>query len=169
MTTRRADDGGSAIVEFLGLGLALLLPLLYVLVTLFTVQRAVFAVSAAAREAGRAFATAGSTDLGRERAGQAAALVLADQTGGTQPGPEVTFVPAGAGCGAAAVAPRLIPGSSYTVCVRQSVPLPFADRGLLRRVSGGVTVTGRYGLVVDRFAPCRATAEDCAAASGESM
>lgn len=145
-------------MEVIGLGFVLLLPLLYVLVTVFAVQRGAFAVSAAAREAGRAFATAPSTAAGLERAQQAAALVLDDQTGAGAP--LVTFTAPGAGCGAGGVAPRLSPGSAYTVCVRHTVALPFADRGMLRRLSGGVTVTGRYGLVVDRFLPCRA--EVCA-------
>jgi len=51
-------DSGRAIVEFLVVGLLLLVPVVYFVVALSRVQAAAFAVSTASREAGRAFTTA---------------------------------------------------------------------------------------------------------------
>ncbi len=44
-------EEGSALIEFVGLGVLLLLPLLYLLLSVFAVQRAAFAVTQAARDA----------------------------------------------------------------------------------------------------------------------
>ena len=54
----RRRDSGRAIVEFLVVGLLVLVPVVYFVVTLARVQAAAFAVSTASREAGRAFTTA---------------------------------------------------------------------------------------------------------------
>ena len=54
---RRRSDEGSAIVEFVWLGILLLVPLIYIVVAVFEVQRTAYAASAAARSAGRAFVT----------------------------------------------------------------------------------------------------------------
>jgi hypothetical protein len=74
-----AGDRGNAIVEFVFLGILLMVPLVYVVLIAGALQRSAFAVTAAAREAGRAYATAGSDAVGRDRAGAAARLVLDDQ------------------------------------------------------------------------------------------
>jgi Flp pilus assembly protein TadG len=75
----RAGDRGSAIVEFVFLAILLMVPLVYLVLVAGAVQRSAYAVTAAAREAGRAYATAGSDAAGRSRADDAARLVLADQ------------------------------------------------------------------------------------------
>ena len=51
-------------IEFVGVTLLLLLPLLYLLLSVFSVQRAAFAVTQAAREAGRAYSTAPTSAAG---------------------------------------------------------------------------------------------------------
>ena len=56
--TRRRDDRGTALVEFVWLAILLLVPLLYVVLAVFETQRAAYAASAAARSATRAFVTA---------------------------------------------------------------------------------------------------------------
>jgi Flp pilus assembly protein TadG len=66
-------------VEFVFLGILLMVPLVYVVLVAGAMQRSAYAVTAAAREAGRAYATAGSDAAGRDRAAAAARLVLADQ------------------------------------------------------------------------------------------
>ena len=53
-------DEGNAIVEFVVLAMLLMLPLVYVLLAVFRVQTASYALSSAALEAGRVFATAPS-------------------------------------------------------------------------------------------------------------
>lgn len=75
---RRRTERGSGLVEFAWLAILLLVPLLYIVLTVFEVQRAAFAVSTAARSAGRAFAQAPSEAAARERARVATALALAD-------------------------------------------------------------------------------------------
>jgi Flp pilus assembly protein TadG len=61
------------------LGLLLLVPMLWILVSVFEVQRGAFAVSAAARAAGRAYALAPTDAIGRLRAQAAARQALDDQ------------------------------------------------------------------------------------------
>lgn len=78
---RRAqrDERGSALVELSWLGILLLVPLLWIVVSVFDVQRGAFAVSGAARAAGRAYALAPTDAEGRLRAEAAARQALADQ------------------------------------------------------------------------------------------
>ncbi|WP_372726984.1 hypothetical protein [Nocardioides sp.] len=75
----RADESGSAVVEFIWLGLLLLVPLLWIVISVFEVQRGAFAVSGAARAAGRAYVLAADDGQGEQRARAAARLALADQ------------------------------------------------------------------------------------------
>lgn len=143
-------EAGSSLIEFVGGTVILLVPLVYVLLSVFQVQRGSFAAAEAAREAGRAFATAPSTALGEQRAAMAARLAFADQ--GLTGAPTVVFTADGAGCQAAAIRPTLEPGSRYTVCVTEDVHLPYADRGVLRTVvPATVRVVGSYVLAVDRW------------------
>lgn len=72
-------DDGNAAVEFVTVAVVLMVPLVYVLLTVFAVQRAAFAVSAAAREAGRAYVTSPEP---ADAAQRAADLALADQLPG---------------------------------------------------------------------------------------
>ncbi len=72
------DDDGNAIIEFVYLAILLMVPLVYVLLTVFRVQGAAYAVSSAAREAGRVYATSESPDDAYERAFAAASIVMAD-------------------------------------------------------------------------------------------
>lgn len=77
--TRRRDEGGSALVELSWLGILLLVPMLWIVVSVFEVQRGAFAVSGAARAAGRAYALAPDDAVGHARAEAAARQALADQ------------------------------------------------------------------------------------------
>ena len=66
--------------------------------------------------------------------------------------PDVRFTAPGAGCGGSPVTPSLAPGSSWTVCVRQQVRLPYADRGVFAHVvPATITVQGGYVVDVDRY------------------
>lgn len=78
LRTERAEDG-NALVEFLGAALILLIPTLYLVVTLGRVQAATFAVEGAAKEAGRALSVAADLDSGLPRAHAAVGLALSDQ------------------------------------------------------------------------------------------
>ena len=75
---RKADDRGSASLEFLTAGLLLLVPLVYLVLTLGAIQSASLATEGAARQAARVFVQAESTAAGRAAAERALALALAD-------------------------------------------------------------------------------------------
>lgn len=118
---RRED--GSALVEFVWLGLLLLLPLVYVLLSVFDAQRAAFGASAASRAASRAFVLAPSESVAREHAQQAADVALADQ--GISAGSAALTVscsPDPSRC--------LSPGSMITVSVTVRQPLPLLPSGV---------------------------------------
>jgi hypothetical protein len=74
----RRRDSGRAIVEFLVVGLLVLVPVVYFVVTLARVQAAAFAVSTASREAGRAFTTATTESNAYVRAEAAARISFED-------------------------------------------------------------------------------------------
>lgn len=120
----RRTEQGSALVELTWLGILLLVPLLWIVLSVFEVQRGAFAVSGAARAAGRAYALAPNDALGRAHAEAAARQVMVDQGVGEQPlGLVVSCAPAG-DCHA--------PGATITVDLRSRVDLP-----LLPDVLGG--------------------------------
>jgi Flp pilus assembly protein TadG len=81
----KRDEAGSALVELTWLGVLLLVPMLWIVLSVFEVQRGAFGVSAAARAAGRAYALAPNDAVGRGRAEQAAREALADQGLGEAP------------------------------------------------------------------------------------
>ena len=120
----RRTEQGSALVELTLLGLLLLVPLLWIVLSVFEVQRGAFAVSGAARAAGRAYSLAPSDAIGQARAQAAARQVMVDHGIGELPlGMAVTCVPA-RDCHA--------PGAVITVQLRSRVDLP-----LLPDVLGG--------------------------------
>ena len=82
---RARDQRGSALVELTWLGILLMVPMLWIVLSVFEVQRGAFAVSAAARAAGRAYALAPTDAQGRARAEAAARQALADQGLDTAP------------------------------------------------------------------------------------
>ncbi len=143
------DDSGNAVLEFLFLAVLLMVPLVYLLLTVFTVQRAAYAVSSASREAGRVFVAADSAALGRARAEQATAIVLRDSGLTVQPG-GLDLI-----CSAQ---PCLTPGATVTVLLTYAVDLPLAPPLLTDTVSTGaatIPVAGRHVEVVDRFRAIR--------------
>jgi Flp pilus assembly protein TadG len=76
---RCRDETGTALVEVTWLAILLLVPLVYVVVAVFEVQRSSFAVSAATRAAGRAYTLAPTQGAGLARARAAAGVALHDQ------------------------------------------------------------------------------------------
>ena len=120
----RRSESGTVLVEVTWLAILLLVPLVYVVLSVFAVQRAAFAATAAARAAGRAYVMAPSVTEAEARARAAGAVALADQgVGRGDSAMTVTCHPAG-GC--------LAPVSAVHVEVRAQVPLP-----LLPAVFGG--------------------------------
>ncbi len=76
---RRRGEDGSALVELVWLGILLLVPLLWIVMSVFEVQRGAFGVSGAARAAARAYALAPTDAVGAQRAEAAARQALDDQ------------------------------------------------------------------------------------------
>lgn len=77
--TRLRDQRGTALVELSWLGILLVLPVLWIVMSVFQVQRGAFGVSAAARAAARAYALAPDDASGLVRARTVARLALTDQ------------------------------------------------------------------------------------------
>ena len=146
MDERQGDDG-TAVIEFVGVTLLLLLPLLYLLLAVFSVQRAAFGVTQAAREAGRAYSTAPSSAVGLQRAQYAARLTMTDQ--GVADRTSVRFAPEGTNCGSSSAdgAASLTPGARFVVCVTSRAPLPAGD--------AAIPVRGQFTVAVDAFRQAR--------------
>lgn len=138
-------------VEFVFVAVAVLVPLLYLVLTVSALQRNAFAVTQAAREAGRSFATAPDDGAGLDRADGAVRVALADQGVGGD-GVAVRWVAAGTGCGGAPVVPTLEPGAEFAVCVQRTFRLPGVP-GYLD--AGRNTVAGLYTVHIDDFRSAR--------------
>jgi Flp pilus assembly protein TadG len=136
---RLRDDGGNAIIEFVYLAILLMVPLVYVLLTVFRVQGAAYAVSSAAREAGRVYATSESPDDAYERAFAAASIVMADS------GLELSRSQLQIDCDGC-----LQPGSTVPVVIEYDVALPL-PKFLDGSAPASVQVTSHHLEVVDRF------------------
>jgi Flp pilus assembly protein TadG len=121
--TSPRDQRGSALVEFSWLGILLLLPVLWIVLSVFQVQRGAFGVSAAARAAARAYSLAPDDETGLVRARQAARLALADQGAvGVAPDVRVTCTPYPSDCHQGT--------SVITVSVHSRVVLPLVPSAL---------------------------------------
>ncbi|HZC72766.1 MAG TPA: hypothetical protein VE442_18860 [Jatrophihabitans sp.] len=142
----RRDDDGTAIVEFVFLAVLVMVPLVYLIAAVATVQRNTLAVTQAARDAGRAFATSDSAPQAQRRVAAAVRLALADQ--GLPDDADVRFVASGASCDAAPITPRLAPGAEFAVCVTRRVSLPAVPSVLTGR---GIRTVGVYLVHVDDF------------------
>ena len=142
----RADDSGSAIIEFVFVAVIVMVPLVYLIAAVATVQRNTLAITQAARDAGRAFATSYSASQARERVNAAVRLALTDQ--GLPNDATIRFVASGSGCSAPAVTPRLDPGAEFTVCVTRRVRLPAVPTVLTGR---GIRTVGEYVVHIDDF------------------
>lgn len=142
------DDEGRAMIEFVFLGVLTMVPLLYLVVAAFHLERDVFAVTQAAREAGRAYATADDPVSAEARAAYAMNLALADQ-GVPAGGATLRYVPVSASCSAGATgAQSLEPGAEFAVCVTRVMQLPAVPGYAIGRSN---TVTGRYVVHVDEY------------------
>lgn len=117
------DEAGSALIEFSWLAILLMVPLIYVLVSVFDVQRGAFGVSSASRAAGRALVLAESESEGRRQAKTAAQLAMRDQ--GIEGGDVSVDISCSLGRGKC-----LEPGSVVTVVVRSQIKLPLVPSAL---------------------------------------
>lgn len=74
----RDEEGGNAVVEFIGVTLVLLVPLVYLVLTLGQIQAAAFAAEAAARESGRVLSQAEDLSTAAGQAQTAVELAFED-------------------------------------------------------------------------------------------
>jgi hypothetical protein len=134
-------DSGNALVEFVYLAVLLMVPLVYVLLTVFKVQAAAYAVSSAAREAGRVYASSDSLSDARGRAYIAAVIVMRDS------GLELEGRDLRIGCPARCLAP----GGQVRVTIAYDVSLPLLPHVFDGRAPATVRVTGHHVELVDRY------------------
>lgn len=145
--TGRRDQRGSALVELTWLGILLLVPVLWIVLTVFEVQKGAFATSGAARAAGRAYALAPDDTTGHARAEAAARRALADQGVEGQPlRLTVSCEPSPGNCHES--------GSVVTVVIHSRVDVP-----LLPDVLGGgapsIALDARHTVPIGQFRETR--------------
>lgn len=138
----RADDDGSASLEFVAAGLILLLPIVYLVLALASIQAGAFAAEAAARQAARLFVQQQTLEAAQGVADRAIHFALADY--GVDEGDasvEITCAPAAC----------LEPGAVVTVVVTVAVPLPLVPAVLQGDFPLQVTLEGVAAQRVSRF------------------
>lgn len=117
-SARWTDDTGSAALEFITVGVLLLVPLVYLVLTLGAVQQQTLGAEAAARHTARVIGQAPNADLAGARGDAVLQSVIGEY--GMDPDAvevAVSCLPAGAACPAA--------GSTVIVTVTTRVSLPF--------------------------------------------
>lgn len=136
MMRRFRDERGSAMVELVWLGLLVMVPLVYLISTIFTVQQSSYGVTEAARAAGRAYTLAPDVATAEQRAYDAARVALDDQGVELNPGDLViSCAPTPTSC--------LRPGSIVEVVVTVQVALPLAP-SLFGRPAASVAVSASH-------------------------
>lgn len=149
------DDSGGALVEFLGVTVVILVPVIYVVIAAAQIQAATFAVEGASREAARGAVVAGLDVLdsggnmadaraaGAERAQAGVQLALEDFAVNGKP--TVAFE-----CG---TDPCFTAGSSVSAHVSVDVPLPGVPSFVVDALPVSVNVAAVGRSSVDGLAP----------------
>ncbi|MGF1660957.1 MAG: pilus assembly protein [Kineosporiaceae bacterium] len=140
---RRRGDRGSAVVEFVTVGLLLLVPTLYLVLAVGRVQAGVLATEAASRAAARAITSADTEGDGFAAARSLVGYALSDQGFDVDPddATDVTCPPGGC----------LTPGGRVTVTVEVTVPLPGLPAVLPGDAAAGIPVSATHVGTVDEF------------------
>lgn len=136
-------DGGSAVVEFVTVGVLMLVPVVYLVVAVAGVQAAAFATESGAREAARVIVSSEDETESGARALAAVGWALRDQGIDTDPADAVRVT--------CAADPCLTPGADVSVTVSVQVPLPAVPAGVSRVVPLSVPVSATHTQVVDEF------------------
>ena len=132
---------GSAVVEFTFLGLLLMVPVVYFVITVGQIQGGSFAVVGAADQAAKVFVAQPDEASGRAAAEQAAVVAIADY-GHPADNARVEVSCDRGNCMAA--------GSAVTVTVHLSVPLPFVPFSDAFRLNAS-HLSGTATQIVGRF------------------
>lgn len=143
----RAADDGRALLEVIFLAVLILIPTVYILAAVMRIQAATFAVTQAARDAGRVMDSAPTLSQAITRAHQIAQIALTDQHVPTD-GLDLRFVPAGADCTANQITPSLRGGDVYDICVIAIVTLPGVPTVM---TGSNNTITGIFTMHVGDF------------------
>ncbi|NUS72682.1 MAG: hypothetical protein HOQ05_04665 [Corynebacteriales bacterium] len=132
-------DSGRAVIEFLGIGVGIMVPLLYIGMVFFTIERHNFAIAAAAREAGRAYAQASDEKTGKARAERAVQLALEDH-GLAEVNHRLAYGPPNTNCSANMQegAATIEPGARFAICVIITMDYP-AVPGFIERAHNVAT------------------------------
>ena len=134
-------QAGSAIVEFVFLAVLMLIPLFYLVMVLARLQAGAYAVSAASREAGRAYVTAQVPAQAHSRAHAAAGLAFTDQGFGHDGTIEI-------GCDGT---PCLRSEGRVAIKATVSVPMPLVPAFFSGVVPMQIPVSATHIATVDRF------------------
>lgn len=133
------DDDGSATLEFIVVVVGLLVPLVYMTITVGAIHRAHAAAGHAVREAARIFMQADSPASGQLAARAAATLAFDDH--GVEPPADALRITCEGGC--------LTPGSRVHVDMDWVMPLPWIPASLEGDV--GWPIRDSQTLVIDSF------------------
>lgn len=133
-------ERGSAVIEFVVVGILLSLPAFYLVVTLARLQAGSYAVTAAARESARTYVAADSPGAGSLRATAAARMAFQDQGFGASGAVTMS-------CGGVC----LSRGSTATARATLSVDLPLIPDFLRGVVPSRIAVSATHTEAVDRF------------------
>lgn len=139
-----ADDDGSAIVEFLGITLVLLVPTVYLVLVLGRIQAGAFAAESAAAQAARAVVVAGDMDAGLRAAAASVRIALEDQGFDPSRADEALDL-------SCSSTPCREPGSTVATSVRVAVPLPFVPSFVREVVPLEVQVAADHVAAVDQY------------------
>ena len=140
---RSASEDGSASLEFITVGLVLLVPLVYLVLALSALQSGSLAVEGAARQAARVFVDAEDEKQASDASARAVQVALADY-GLTAREVRVTCAPDPRDC--------LASHSVVTVRVQAVVTLPLMPPIIVGDVPAGIPVTSSASQQVSRFA-----------------
>lgn len=127
-------------VEFVFLGVVLLVPVIYLILTTARLQGASYAATAAAREAARAYVSAPKDSSPQARADAAARLAFADQ--GFEGGRIVVRC---------AASPCLTPDARVEVTAHLDVDLPLIPAFLADALPSRVAIDSTHAVTVDRY------------------
>lgn len=139
-----ADDSGSASLEFITAGLVLLVPLVYLVLAMSSIQAGSLAVEGAARQASRVFVQSGDVATGQSSAIRAVEFALTDH--GIDPDSAsivVTCAPVPSNC--------LTRRGFVTVTVELSAPLPLVPPVLVGDFPVAVPLSASSTQQVSRF------------------
>ena len=136
---RLRKEDGNAIIEFVVLSAALLIPSLYLVLTLGSVQAAVFAADTISRDVARIHATDTDPERAARRAAEHTAMVLEDHGLSAVDVWQISC----------SEDPCATPGGMVTAQVR--IPVPVPGLGSILGETGPVTVGASHAVPVDQY------------------